>query len=324
MSKNSVFNFSIYGMRQRGLLEALLLLTITVCTILMIQVRYRKKKKSDIVQKKYLYQLSVISQFKNESINLQEWLIHYISQGVDHFYLIDDDSTDAYQPILKPYQQKQMITLVRSIGRHQQIKNYNYFFKDLVRKQSEWVIVCDLDEFIYAHKDTTIRNYLQSVPDNIGEIMIPWKMFGSNNHIQQPRSVRASFTRRASYDQTEKVEGGNYIKKTHMTLTKYIVRTIALYSFSIHWAMLHRPYKCITSDGKTCKTNGKVEVDEEILRNSHLHCNHYPIQSWNWFQEVKVPRGSACSKKNDKVRNEDYFKRYDKNDQLDDELARRV
>ncbi len=206
MSKNSVFNFQMYGMRQRGLLEAVLLLTIIVCTILMIHVRYKKKKISNMIQRDYLYQLSVISQFKNESINLQEWLTHYTSQGVDHFYLIDDDSTDAYQPILKPFQQKQMITLVRSLGRHQQVRNYNYFFKDLVRKQSKWVIVCDLDEFVYSHKGTTIKNYLQTVPDNIGEIMIPWKMFGSNNHIQQPRSVRASFTKRANYDRTKKVD----------------------------------------------------------------------------------------------------------------------
>ena len=162
MSKNSVFNFQMYGMRQRGLLEAVLLLTIIVCTILMIHVRYKKKKISNMIQRDYLYQLSVISQFKNESINLQEWLTHYTSQGVDHFYLIDDDSTDAYQPILKPFQQKQMITLVRSLGRHQQVRNYNYFFKDLVRKQSKWVIVCDLDEFVYSHKGTTIKNYLQT------------------------------------------------------------------------------------------------------------------------------------------------------------------
>ena len=29
-------------------------------------------------------------------------------------------------------------------------------------------------------------------------------------------------------------------------------------------------------------------MSEMILLNSHLHLNHYAIQSYNWFKEVKM------------------------------------
>ena len=306
-----------------GLILVSVLLFFIISIIGFSHLVYRKESYHN-TQTDYVYELSIISQFKNESTNFEEWLNHYTKQGVDHFYLIDDDSTDTYQPFLLPYQRKKMVTLVKSLGRHSQTKNYNYFFRDMVRKQSKWVIVCDFDEFIYPHRGTTIKDYLNSVPTDVGEIMIPWKMFGSNSHIQQPRSIRVSLVRRANYDEKKKIEGGRFNGKEHTNLSKYIVRTAALYKLSIHSATLYRPYKCITSDGNPCSTRGWARINEEILRNSHLHCNHYPIQSWDWFQKVKMTRGSAASKRNDKVRNEAYFKRYDNNDKLDNELAQRV
>jgi len=49
------------------------------------------------------YYLSVYAIFKNESVALEEWLTHYINEGVDHFFLIDNGSTDDYEPILNKF-----------------------------------------------------------------------------------------------------------------------------------------------------------------------------------------------------------------------------
>ena len=38
-----------------------------------------------------MYLLSVLCMFKNESTIIKEWFEHYISEGIDHFYLIDND-----------------------------------------------------------------------------------------------------------------------------------------------------------------------------------------------------------------------------------------
>ena len=41
--------------------------------------------------------LLVISRFKNERHILYEWIHHYLLEGVDHFFLIDDHSNDEYK-----------------------------------------------------------------------------------------------------------------------------------------------------------------------------------------------------------------------------------
>jgi len=51
----------------------------------------------------YEYNVSVIAIFKNETMNLKMWLEHYLWQGVDHFFLIDNGSTDDPHKILQPY-----------------------------------------------------------------------------------------------------------------------------------------------------------------------------------------------------------------------------
>ena len=37
-----------------------------------------------------MYYLSILAQFKNETMNLKLWLDHHLWQGVQHFFLIDN------------------------------------------------------------------------------------------------------------------------------------------------------------------------------------------------------------------------------------------
>ena len=49
--------------------------------------------------------------FKNESYIIEQWIQHYLLEGVNHFYLIDNGSTDDYECKIKKYMNK--ITLVK-------------------------------------------------------------------------------------------------------------------------------------------------------------------------------------------------------------------
>ena len=42
------------------------------------------------------YYLSVFAVFKNKSHIFRERITHYLKEGVDHFYLFDNGSTDNY------------------------------------------------------------------------------------------------------------------------------------------------------------------------------------------------------------------------------------
>ena len=46
------------------------------------------------------YYFSIGAVFKNEAHALDEWIQHYLMRGVDHIYLINDFSTDAFKPII--------------------------------------------------------------------------------------------------------------------------------------------------------------------------------------------------------------------------------
>jgi len=147
-----------------------------------------------------MYSISVLAMFKNESSIIQEWIEHYLAEGVQHFYLIDNGTTDNTNYILSRY--SQYITLIKNVKRMEtgtQSFLMSTIYLHKIRKETEWVIICDVDEYIYARNEyNQITDVLKTIPRNIEKIWIPWKCFGSNGHKTQPSSVMNSFTKRQS------------------------------------------------------------------------------------------------------------------------------
>ena len=83
-----------------------------------MQEQYGQEHMSTIIEKQERavhnkrYNLVVASMFKNENSVIKEWLDHNIAVGVEHFYLIDNGSTDGYANILHPYMHRGLVTLV--------------------------------------------------------------------------------------------------------------------------------------------------------------------------------------------------------------------
>ena len=254
-----------------------------------------------------MYNLVLIAIFKNESHILQEWLNHYIKMGVDKFMLIDNASTDNYFHLIKPYIATGKVVLTKDPKKWSQEELYNKYYLKYC-KYSKWVMVVDLDEFIYARRGyNTIIQYLNTIPKQIGCIKIPWKMFGSNGHIKQPKSVIQSFTKR-------EVKDGE-------SACKVIMRGSLIRYINIHYSIpKHTSMIVITPNNRRCTVSWLGLINENIIKDSFLHLNHYPIQSSEWFKNVKCTRGAADFKKHENVRNEQYFKNYDLNDIVDEEL----
>jgi len=265
----------------------------------------------------------IVAMFKNESHILAEWITHYISQGIDHFFMIDNNSNDNYIEILQPYITSGVVELFIDYRIAKQALCYNdHCFHRC--KQYDWAIVCDLDEFIYARNGyRTIKDYLYDINKMVPSttrVNIPWKMFGSNGYNTMdkghPSSIIQSFTKRENYD-----KDGNYLhmmfngNKKH-TGGKEIVKTKELVRFGIHNHETTNTHE-ISSKG-LYTINGGGEISEHVLEESFLHMNHYIVQSKKWFTEVKITRGDVNNVYNH--RNENYFNRYDVNDIDDFEL----
>jgi len=253
------------------------------------------------------YYLAICAIFKNEGHILAEWLDHYIREGVDHFYLIDNGSTDDYLPSLAPYQDK--ITLFHDPERHKQIDHYNTYVLPHL-KESEWWLVVDLDEFVYARKGfKTIPAYLSTLPENIAIVRIAWKIFGSNGQEQQPAQVIQALTRRAIVPHP--YPGFQYIKS--------LSRGRRITKIRCHECLLSGGIS-IWSNGSPTPLHGEVSVLSPIEDHA-LHLNHYVVQSRVWFFGVKAVRGDASWAKYDTIRDKEYFEKYDRNEVVDDELA---
>lgn len=263
--------------------------------------------------------LSILAIFKNESHVLNEWIEHYLMEGVEHFFLIDNGSTDDYLAKLKPYLDEGLISLNSDASKWAQVELYNTYFNEF-KDKTEWLIICDLDEFVYSRrKYSSIAAFLKSLSNKVGMVQIPWKMFGSSGYIEQPASVVKSFSHRCLYNNKK----NETMLDEERIFCKPIVRTNFVESLHVHFAHVGKSRK-VAADKKRIKEKTEyLPINEKILKRSFLHLNHYPIQSKDWFMKVKATRGAANMEKYENFRDLEYFDRYDldSNELLDDELA---
>ena len=228
-----------------------------------------------------MYFLCVLAIFKNEEISLDLWIRHYLWMGVEHFYLIDNGSTDNSVDILKPYIKEGLVSLYTLTEPYKQIDHYSNVYNKYVRNNTKWVIVVDIDEFWYV-KDSTIRKELEKY-DQYDVIVSTWRMFGSENQIIQPEDVRVSNTHR----------------REQYFLTKYIVQTKNI-------------------RGEQFSPHGVSDNDNQITLSEIFRINHYPVQSWDYFQKVKMPRGDVLLPDKDKIRDKKFFDEHDEGTDFED------
>ena len=229
--------------------------------------------------------LSLLVICKNESMVIEEFIEHYLSEGVQHIYIIDNGSTDNTKDKLKKY--SKYITYYYKPKQHYQTNHYNDVYNHIKHK-TKWLIVADVDEYIYnTSKNETIYDYIITLDTSkVAAIRLNWKMFGSSGYINHPESIRKSFIWRQN--------------DLHQN-TKEIVNTLLTKSLIIH-----------THDYKP-----NVEI---ISNPSELQLNHYAIMSEEYFRKVKMTRGDVSSISINNIRDMNYFNSYDFKEVMDEEL----
>ena len=145
--------------------------------------------------------LSVVMCFKNESHILEEWINHYIDEGVDQFVLCDNNSTDDYESILNKFDN---IVLFKDDSPSIQLEckspmskyGSNIYSKMISDTESEWYIIVD-DEFMYSRGQyKTIRDFLKQRGSEFNQLLVPSQFHNKwiNEIQEQPESVIDTFT----------------------------------------------------------------------------------------------------------------------------------
>ena len=232
------------------------------------------------------YTLGLLAIFKNEAMNMREFIEHYTWQGIQHFFLIDNGSSDdSSTRILQEYIDRGTVTLYSREQRHAQTAHYNdIYLNHNVRRLCKWLLVCDLDEFVFsANPDyITLLDYVSRSPgcqlESVSDISMSMRMFGSRDAYEHPNSIRDAFLYRE--------------RRLHPT-GKAIVRCSRTHHLGIHFHD-HEP-------GSTSLDGG----------HEYIRLNHYIIQSREYFDRIKRTRGDVHNDEEDSARDDAYFENHD-------------
>jgi hypothetical protein len=240
--------------------------------------------------------LSVGGIFKNEGHVLQEWVEHYLHHGAEHIYLIDDGSTDGGSDTIRDYIERGLVTLYRETDHPyyngRQIFLYNRYFLPHVR-QTHWLLIVDLDEFMWSPRSVDMRPVLAEL-NHIGLIQTQHTIFGSNGHIETPKGVVASYTRRASQSPTGQPDQKKYFANSTLINVSSI-----------------RPHHADFTP------RAGQDVPWYVMDETWFVLNHYACQSLHFWRDVKCTRGSANHFKVDTM---ETFAAWDLNDVEDTRL----
>jgi hypothetical protein len=240
-----------------------------------------------------MHYLSVLASLKNECMNLKMWIEHYLWQGVDHFYLIDNGSTDNPLSILQEYINRGIVTYYFLPIQHRQNEHYRYVFdKANLKRATHWLAVCDIDEFFFG-VDRCLAVKLKSLDPYVDYLLCNWKMFGSDGLIEHPPDIRTAIVHRQAALNVN---------------TKYIFKPRILPNSSHVW--IHSLVN--------------IDVPRKRIGNQLIQLNHYAIQSLEFYQKIKMTRGDISTAASDHIRDMNYFHAYDHREYRDEILRNLV
>lgn len=246
--------------------------------------------------KNFKYYLSLCMCVKDEAKYIQEWLEYYLIQGVDHFYIYNNNGTDNTQGVIQKYIDKGLVSWITYPGPDKQIEIYNNAVQNF-KWETRWLGFVDIDEFIVPLKHATLSEAMKDYED-YSQLRIHWILYGSSGHKEETRGlVIERFTKHQ-----EGING----------YTKAILNPRACLYANVHAGLVLGKsvdeYKRIYEEDKT-------PVTADILR-----VNHYVIKSWEEYMRKKQ-RGRAdltCGVLTDK-----FFTDHDRNEIEDAELMRK-
>jgi Glycosyl transferase family 2 len=205
---------------------------------------------------------AVLGIVKNESHLIDEWLEHYLDQGADRIFLIDNGSTDDTPAKIERWRHTGRVELVSYPEQHQQQRHYwNAFRHFAINERCEWLAIADVDEFWFCKSGETLASYLHRDTAH-DALFVHWTNFGSSGHETQPASVRESLI------QHDPRLG---------PLPKCIFRT-------------HLPQRENDIEVHFIRN---AALKRARVADRHLQLNHYVAQSRDFWLKVKMTRGDV-------------------------------
>lgn len=144
---------------------------------------------------KHKYEFAIGAVIQNEARFIKEWIEYYKINGVQHFYIYDNRSTDNIQEVLAPYIAKGEVELiywdVDANDAPEYIAMQVNAYKEILKRSRgnvKWLGFLDIDEYVVTNVDDTLIQFLRRFePSNVcGGICYIWVFFGTSDVPRKP------------------------------------------------------------------------------------------------------------------------------------------
>lgn len=247
---------------------------------------WRRYKKQPHEFRRYL---SIALCVKDEAAYICEWLEYHLLQGVEHFYIYNNNGSDNTYELLFPYVKQGLVTWIEYPGDNKQVEIYD----DAVRRaagDTRWLCFIDVDEFILPLKHASFADFLRE-KEAYSQVVMYWLLYGSaGQKVQEEGLVIERFRCHA-----ERPSG-------HV---KAVFNPRAVICTHIHRSHVW---------GSTVDENG-TDVDRHSPPPSidTIRVNHYSVKSWQEFC-CKKRRGHGFHVGGSMEIHDEYFRWFDRNE----------
>ena len=139
--------------------------------------------------------LAACAIFRNEARYLAEWVAFHLALGVEHLFLYNNLSEDAFAVELSPFVDEGTVTLVD----WPMYPGQNQAYDDCIERTRgnwRWVAFIDLDEFLFSPRMRPVPDLLTRF-EHVPGVGVPWVQFGTSGHPTPPPGlVIENYTRR--------------------------------------------------------------------------------------------------------------------------------
>lgn len=240
------------------------------------------------------YYLAVCAIAKNEGPYFKEWIEWHQKQGVEKFYIYDNESTDSTKEVLASFIETGIVEYISFPGFKKQLEAYD----DCLAKHrfdTRWIAFIDLDEFIIPIKDRSIPEFLNRF-ERFSAVEINWLIYGSGGAIKKTSEpVMKRFTCHSKPD---------HFLNRHV---KSIVNPRRVFSMIGCHEVARICGRAADSHGNPIRQNFRERTPQQDV----IRINHYAVRSYEEFSEKQL-RGRAAGRT--RFITMEYFKRFDLND----------
>lgn len=231
--------------------------------------------------------VAICTIFKDDAPFLKEWIEFHKLQGVEHFYLYNNNSSDDFRSVLNPYVRNGDVTLIDwpyTYGKNEHsawIRIQTGAYMDCIQKvrnKVKWLAVVDSDEFLFCTSGEKLPTFLTGYEQFPG-LAVNWIKFGTSSVYDIPPGYLMIELLTKTLPLKDK---NNFYVKT-IVQPKYVESCISPHYF------LYRDGLSAVDANKRPIMHQRKTVSRR-LRIGKIRINHYWSRTEKYFLATKAKR----------------------------------